>query len=522
MGTVLRMAVTRSLVASTVLVVMRPALGATTFTETNQFGNRSTISVAWGDYNNDGFVDLAVGNSSGGNQLFVNNGDGTFTGRNEFGMGVGFTAFPVAWGDYNNDGYADMAVGVQGQNRLYVNNGDDTFTSTNEFGGGTTIALAWGDFDNDGDIDLAVGNGILGSDQQNKLYVNTGGSFLELDRFGVNQTQAMAWSDVDNDGDLDLAVANGGFGSVQQNYLYINNGQQSFTEQTEFGIGDSTSIAWCDYDNDGDQDLAVANWNDGQNMLYVNDGSGNFTGEAQFGARDTNTIMCGDFDHNGYLDIAVGNGDFTSADTNYIYYNNGDGTFTETPDLNTGSTNALACGDFDNDGDLDIAAGNEHTSGQNYLYENDLDDSAYLHVKLVGHKHDQGIGYSNRDGIGAKVLVFEQGWLGDSGHLLGFREIEGHGGFAPQNALPAAFGLPGQSAVDIRIIWPGSDGYRAIQDIEGVTTGQILTVDEMPPFPFIPATSSWGILVLFLSILCAASVLVQRPLRVAQPGRFVS
>ena len=511
MYVVLRDSAVHFLVVATVFAITDTARSATTFTESNQFGNRHTISVAWGDYNNDGFVDLAVGNNSAGNQLFVNNGDGSFTGRNEFGMGVGFSAFPVAWGDYNNDGHADLAVGVVGQNRLYINNGDDTFTNTSEFGSAaTTIAMAWGDIDNDGDIDLAVGNGILGSDQQNKLYLNVGGSFTELDRFGVNQTQAMAWSDVDGDGDVDLAVANGGFGSVQQNYLYINNGGHSFSERADFGVGDSTSIAWCDYDNDGDQDLAVANWDNGQNMLYVNDGAGNFVGEAQFGARDTNTIVCGDFDHNGYLDVAVGNGDFDNADTNYIYYNNGNGTFTETPDLNTGSTDALAAGDFDNDGDLDIAAGNEHTTGQNYLYDNDLNDTNYLKIKLVGHKHDEGVGYSNRDGIGAKVFVYELGWLGDSGHLLGFREVEAHGGFAAQNALPVAFGLPGQSFVDVRIIWPGSNGHRAIQDLENVATGQSITVDEMPPIPFIPAASTWGLLVLALLLISVASLLLQR------------
>lgn len=494
-----------------VAAILAPSVGrsATTFTQSDQFGGRHTISVAWADFNNDGLVDLAVGNNSGGNELYVNNGDGTFTQQNQFGP-ASLTVFPVVAGDFDNDGDQDVAVGVSGPNRLFVNNGDGTFSNSFQFGSGTTIAMAWGDFDADGDLDLAVGNGILGANQQNKLYVNDGNGFTERDEFGLLQSQAVAWADVDNDGDLDLAVANGGFGSVQQNRLYVNDGEGSFTERPEFGTGDTASIAWCDIDNDGDLDLAVGNWNNGQNRLFVNDGHGNFAGEPQFGARDTNTIVCGDFDHDGFVDVAVGNGDFTTADTNYVYYNNGDGTFTEAPEFDTGSTDGLAWADVDNDGDLDMAVGNEHTTGQNYLSSNNLNDSSYLHLKLRGHKHDLGLGYSNRDGVGARVWVYEAGFLGDPAHLLGFRQIEAHGGFASQNELVAAFGLPGQSTVDVRIVWPGSDGYGAVQNIAGVTVGQKLTVDEMPDTPFIPALSTWGLAAMGLSLMSAASLVLLR------------
>lgn len=451
----------------------------TAFTEQAQFGAGATLAVAWGDYDNDGDLDLAVANFSGrSNELYVNNGDGTFTQQSQFGPAQ---TFAVVWGDYDNDGDLDMAVGngSNRQNALYINNGNGTFTAQAQFGRSRTNGMAWGDYDNDGDLDLAVGNGILGSIQQNYLYVNNGdGTFTEQAQFGTGQTDAVAWGDYDNDGDLDLAAGNGGFGFVGQNYLYINNGDGTFAEQAQFGIGDTAAVAWGDYDNDGDLDLAVGNWNDGQNLLYINNGDGTFTEQAQFGAGDTNTLSWGDADNDGDLDLAVGNGDFQTADQNYLYINNGDGTFTERAEFGQGSTDALAWGDYDNDGDLDVAAGNEHSPSQNYLYIDNTNDRNYLILHLIGHRHDRGTGYSNRNGIGAKVSVYRQGQLGERNHLLGYREVEAKGGFSPQNSIDVHFGLPHEAAVDIRILWPGSAGSFIVQDLVAVTTGQKLTVDE--------------------------------------------
>jgi hypothetical protein len=474
---------------------LSPQLG-TTFTEQAQFGDGPTISVAWYDYDADGNLDVAVSNFQDLDQLFVNNNDGTFTPQTPF-AGTPQGSFAIAWADYDNDGDGDLVIGTTGTSSaiVYRNNGDGTFTGTGLLAGPDVIAAAWADYDLDGDLDLALGRGILGTNQINTLYINDGlGNFTRRNEFGANQTQAIVWCDFDNDGDADAAVGNGGFTFIGPNYLYINNGDGTFDDRPEFGAGtgptgraDTTSLACGDFDNDGDLDVAVGNWDAQQNALYVNNGDLTFTRRDEFGLHDTNTVAWADFNLDGWLDLATGNGDFGSAEQNYIYVNNGDGTFTETALLGMGSTDAIAWGDFDNDGDPDAAAGNEHSPSQNYLYVNNTDSTEYLNVHLVGHYGDRGPRYSNNDAIGAKVIVYEAGFLGDPDHLLGYREIEAHGGFSPQNSVDAMFGLPGHSTVDVRVIWPGSAGVHFTDNLEGVAVGQRLIVHETIPVCTAPA-----------------------------------
>jgi hypothetical protein len=315
--------------------------------------------------------------------------------------------------------------------------------------------------------------------QQNYLYTNNGnGTWTESPQFGAGQTDSVAWGDFDNDGDLDLAVGRGGYQAAQQSHLYINNADGTFTERAEFGFADTASVAWGDYDNDGDLDLAVGNWGGDPSKLYINNGDGTFRGRREFGSRDTNTVAWGDYNNDGFLDLASGNGDFQSADQNFLYVNNGDLTFAPVPAFGLGSTDSLAFADVNGDGRLDVAAGNEHSPATNYLYTNGDTGPRWLELRLVGHRHDHGAGFSNRDGIGARLWVYGAGHIGEARYLRGFRQIGATGGFSSQNWIVEHLGLPMDATVDVRIAWPGSGGTHLTQEVLGIAANQRLTIHE--------------------------------------------
>ena len=203
--------------------------------------------ATWADYNNDGPPDLFVVVSSdpAGNRLYLNRGDGSFV---KITTGSIVTdkshAYGCAWGDYDNDGNLDLFVangfGGAENNALYHNNGNGTFTRmTSDIvgsivnDGGNSASCAWGDYDNDGYLDLYVTNAGLDAQgnfigQKNFLYHNNGdGSFARILTGSlvndVADSLGCAWGDYDNDGFLDLFVANGGHTS-ENNSLYRNDG----------------------------------------------------------------------------------------------------------------------------------------------------------------------------------------------------------------------------------------------------------------------------------------------------------
>ena len=141
------------------------AVSQVTFTDvtsTANVGNNSRgLGAAWGDYNNDGFLDIYISNYNDVNVLYKNNGDGTFSNvASSAGVNDDSTGIDIAWGDYNNDGFLDLylvndvGAGYGAKNLLYKNNGDDTFTNVADEAGvssrGYGLCAAWADYDNDG------------------------------------------------------------------------------------------------------------------------------------------------------------------------------------------------------------------------------------------------------------------------------------------------------------------------------------------------------------------------------------
>ncbi|MCB0036543.1 MAG: VCBS repeat-containing protein, partial [Anaerolineales bacterium] len=261
---------------------------------------RASTSIAWGDADGDGDLDLAVGNintydldcfcylTDGINQLYINDGSGHFT---AFDLGTESRhTESIAWGDADGDGDLDLAVGNYegypcycGVSQLLINDGSGHFNARDlDPAAKPTTTIAWGDADNDGDLDLAVGN----ENEINQLYYNDGtGHFTPVDLgTEVQQTTALAWGDVDNDGDLDLAVGNLATWVTSdyengETQLYLNDGLGNLMVVSDtLGIASSrtTSIMWGDADNDGDLDLAVGNTSQ-TDQLYLNNGTGSFT-----------------------------------------------------------------------------------------------------------------------------------------------------------------------------------------------------------------------------------------------------
>ena len=237
----------------------------------------SLASVAWGDYDNDGDLDLAVTGGAGPGSsicdVLRNDGGGRFTAINSGMRGV--WGGSVAWGDYDNDGDLDLLVVGSGTATIYRND-EGSFT---DIGPGLTGVYfgcaAWGDYDGDGRLDLALA-GWTGSQRICRIYQNDGDSFFDIDAglTGVDVC-SVAWGDCDNDGDLDLAVA-GRTDTGRISKVYRNdNGQFVDINAGLVGV-EACRVAWGDYDGDGDLDLVISGgWYDGawhrHTKIYRND-----------------------------------------------------------------------------------------------------------------------------------------------------------------------------------------------------------------------------------------------------------
>ncbi|MBI3950760.1 MAG: VCBS repeat-containing protein [Acidobacteria bacterium] len=333
------------------------------------------MGVAWGDYNGDGAPDLYIARG-GQDLLYRNNGDGTLT---EVGPMVGIretaAGQSAVWGDYDGDKDLDLFVAnAEGGDVLYRNNGDGTFTDVGSMAGvagaanASSRAAAWADVNGDAQLDLLVV-----TDGRDVLYQNQGdGTFAAVEeQAGINGDgvgHAVVIGDYNGDGKPDVFVAGEGMA-----FLYRNNGDGSFTEvagAAGINLGETTgrAAAWVDDNGDGKLDVVVIG--EGASFLYRNNGDGTFTNvasDARLSGAAGRAVAVADYDGDGDPDLFVANGG-----QDLLYRNNGNGTFNQVAEFSgmtdMASGQAAAWGDYNQDGRPDLFVAN--AEGRDFLYRN--------------------------------------------------------------------------------------------------------------------------------------------------------
>ena len=396
-----------------------------------------------GDVDGDGDLDLYVTTFGGPDQLFRNNGDGTFTDVTaKAGVGDPLWSSSAAFADIDNDGDLDLFVAnyvdfsltnhkfcgnVQRQIRgychpdvynglpshLYRNRGDGTFEDATASSGlgvavGPALGVVFGDLDDDGWQDLYVAN----DTRPNGLYHNKGnGTFEDLsllsgtaygDKGRPEAGMGVDLGDYDGDGRLDLVVTNF---ELETFALYKNLGGVAFVDSRSVArIAEPTLMslgfgaAFADFDQDGDLDLVFANG-------HINDNAAELTPGSQYRQR------------------------------NQVFENLGNGKFQEDKDTGVAGVQAhrgLAVGDLDGDGDLDVAvvASNEPAE----VYENVGTGGSWLQVDFAALT-------GNRFAIGARVEL-------EAGGKKQIRDVKTASSYLSQNALTVHFGLGKAETID--------------------------------------------------------------------------
>ena len=459
------------------------------------------------------------------NRLYHQNENGTF---NDVTEKAGLTGMPqnhygmgVATGDYDNDGFEDLYVTNYGGNTLYHNEGDGTFTdvtrSARVGAAGWSASAGFLDYDNDGKLDLFVARYVEWAFQNNRycgekkpgyraychpdnydgianiLYRNNGdGTFTDVSsKAGIANSNGkglgVSFADYDHDGFIDIYVAN----DSVQSFLYRNNGNGTFTEVGVLaGVGfneDGKTFAgmgaeFADYDNDGRPDILVTDLSNERYKLFRQNGDGSFRDQTDMSGVGGATLPFSgwsarlfDYDNDGWKDIFASQGhvmdtiEKTAPNLKYLQppllLRNDAGHFVRVMPgevfHKSWAGRGAAFGDLDNDGDVDVVVSN---LGQKPLVlRNDGGNRRnWLAIRTFGKT-------SNRDGLGCQVKV-----VSASG-LTQYFTINTAAGYLSANDKRLLVGLGADSTARlVEIRWPSG----IVQSFENVKSGQTLAATE--------------------------------------------
>jgi len=449
--------------------------------------------VSWGDYDQDGDPDLLLG----GTTLYRNDGRRGFrnvTAEIDLVPEPGETRTGGLFADIDHDGDLDILRfdGRQGhRDRLFRNDGrlgfrDAAGKNKELFDAMPTMGGVFGDFDGDGDVDIYIVNGRFKgkpgqAGSQDSVFVNAGnGTFLnKTEGSGVVLARprcgmSVAAVDYDDDGDMDISVANG---FLQPDSLWRNEGDVRFVDMAakagaegsdvNGAFGDSRGVVAGDLNNDGAVDLFLASAAPFQDAAFadksrvlLNSGRPAHTFRDAFSEsgllydETTTGAACGDVDNDGDLDLFL-----SGTGLSRLYVNDGDGKFIDATWLaGLFVTDAAGCAfaDHDGDGDLDIYV----SGGGGRLFENSGNENHWIAFRLAGRN-------CNTTGIGSRITI-------DSAGRSMVRSVPGGRG-AFQDDMVVHFGLGSfKDKVNASIQWPnGKSVY-----LQNLKTDRIHTVRE--------------------------------------------
>jgi uncharacterized repeat protein (TIGR01451 family) len=310
-------------------------------------------SIARGDFNRDGKLDLAVANYDSSNvSVKLGNGDGTFSAG--LTLAVGTTPHGVAAGDFNRDARLDLAVGRTGVSKVAIllGNGDGTFQSAVSYATGTNPrSVAAGDFDRDGKLDLAVAS--RGANSVSILRGSGTGTFEAPVSYATGTSpESVAIGDFNRDGRADLVVANSGSANVS---LLLGNAGGTFASAVQFGAGTTPyAVIADDLDNDGRTDIAVANAGSHSVSVLLANGNATFQAAANHPVGNApHGLAAVDLNRDGRLDLVTANDGSNGIS---LLIAAGGGAYGPASASNAGtSPSAIAAGDFNRDGKPDLA-----------------------------------------------------------------------------------------------------------------------------------------------------------------------